>query len=132
MKSPWVSRALYDDKVELLKTMVRREMLDDANRQIEWLKEELTKALEKRDRIDRVEAGMTEVAHKPKPARPPMPVELKKYIESAGSVSTRRGMMSVAYKRNAEGETWEEIVADVVVPEEPREKALQAAEADDG
>lgn len=122
---PWVSRARLDEKVELLKTMVRREMLDDAHRQIEWLKEELSKALEKRDRIDRVEAGMPENHREPPPKREPMPQELKEYINAFGHTGMKRQMRSSAYKRHADGEPWAKIVEDVVIPEPPREIFLQ-------
>jgi hypothetical protein len=119
MKWPWVSK-VYLEYME----KAHHDEITRLREQSEWLKEELAKALEKRDRIDRVEAGMTEVPHKPKAKRPPMPQELKEYIQSAGTVSTRRSMMSVAYKRNAEGESWEDIVAEVVVPDEPRGRYL--------
>lgn len=124
---PWVSKAYlaYMEKAHHdSETALRTE--------IEWLRAELAKALERRDRIDRVESGLTEVAHRPKEKREPMPPPLRDYIDSFASVSTRRQMAGVAYKRNAEGESWVDIIADVVIPEEPREKSLDVPKGEDG
>ncbi len=125
MKWPWVSRALYEF-VQKSNDEGEHLLLDE----ISWLREELASALDKRDRIDRVEAGLGEVPHKPK-VQEPMPAELAAYINAAGNTSFKRQMRGTAYRRFADGETWESIVADVIVPDEPRNLYLQAEEADE-
>lgn len=126
MKWPWVSRG-YFEYVQASS----HESEEVLRNEIAWLREELSKALEKRDRIDRVDAGMAEVARPPPVKREPMPQKLIDYIGGFGSKSMKRQMRSTAYRRNAEGESWEKIVEDVVVPEEPRSLYLQAAGYDE-
>lgn len=135
MKWPLVGRSRFEMSlqlgVDLMKTMenmVSADRLEDAHRQIEWLQGELEKALEKRDRIDRVDAGLPENHREPPKKREPMPEKLTDYIGGFGSNNMKRQMRSVAYKRHADGETWDSIVDDVVIPEEPRERFLQAEE----
>lgn len=116
MKWPWVSRA-YMEYVRTSGIEAEKRLLGE----IDWLKEELAKALEKRDRIDRVDAGLSELPKAPPKPREPMPPELTGYILAFGNMSAKRQMRAVAYRRYANGESWEAIVADVVKPDEPRE-----------
>lgn len=126
MKWPWVSR-VYMEYVRTSGRETEERLLGE----IEWLREELRTALEKRDRIDRVEAGMTEVARPPPAKREPMPKELIDYINGFSHKNMKRQMRTVAYRRHADGETWAAIVEDVVIPEPEGEVFLQAGEYDE-
>ncbi len=132
MKWPWVSRRRLEDAQLAMKTMVVIGRLEDAQRQVEWLQQELKGALDKRDRIDRVDAGMSELPREQPRPREPMPEELSHYINGFHNKNQKRMMRGTAYKRHADGETWVSIVADVVIPDEPQEIILQAEDVDEG
>ena len=92
--------------------------VDDALAQVAYLRAEVSKLTDTLTRLTRREMGMTE---EPRPARPPllpMPPVLKEHIESYADASLRKTMRDAAYRRHAQGASWDSIISDVLVKKE--------------
>lgn len=143
MKWPWVSRRAYDLLVEQ-NMALRRESetgqvsLDTFELAIETLgdlKESNRQWADHARRIERREHGMSELAREPRtPAQlETMPQELREYIASfRDSPGIRKSMKAVAFQRHSAGESWDEIIEAVIVPEEPRERIMGAEDDETG
>ncbi len=160
MSWPWVSRRAYELLEEQLRTVrtdckenhtslgaykaVSEEVLflmeavEDTAAEVRFLRKENQNWADHARRLERKDHGMTEAPRElrtPVKAQP-MPPKLKKYIESFGDIRTIKINRAVAYKRHADGESWDTIENDVVVPEEPRERIMgpedQPEEQDEG
>lgn len=109
MKWPWVSRLAYDAVVserDHLRIQLNQMALDRAS-----VVAQLT-------RISRREAGLPEIPREARPPLTPMPPELVEYIRGFAGQSLQKTMRDQAYIRNAKGESWESIMADVMREEE--------------
>ena len=98
MSWPLVSRRAYDlllDDVERLSTQ-NGKLIDDLTRQ------------------RRVEAGMTETPRPERKPIEPMPYEFQQHIKGWGGSGTQRMQRSQAYRRHQQGETWDEIMDDMM------------------
>ena len=102
MKWPWVSSARLADALE----------------QVAHLRREVDRLTDALTRISRREAGMSEVPRDARPPMEPMPPELRHYIDGAATASSRREMMGTAYRQNAAGKPWAQIVAETMTEEE--------------
>lgn len=102
MSWPWVSRRAYDlllHDVERLETQ-NDKLIDDLTRQ------------------RRVEAGMTETPRPERKPLEPMPYELQQHIKGWGGAGTQRMQRGQAYRRHARGEPWDDIMDDLMRPDE--------------
>lgn len=140
MRWPFVSRRAYDLLADQIRRM-RKECAADhtptdayelALETITELKESNRTWADHARRLERKDHGMTEV---PREARltnnDPMPEALRDYITSFGDSRTIKNNRAVAYQRHSGGESWEKIIADVVVPPEPRERIMGAEEPEE-
>ncbi len=122
MKFPWVSRRAYDllfHQVERLETQ-NDKLVEDSTRQ------------------RRFEAGMTETPRPERKPTEPMPYELTQHIKGWGGADTQRMQRNQAYRRHHQGETWDDIMTDLMHKDEDEgqnlaedEEALTAAVEDD-
>lgn len=89
MKWPWIARSAFDQLAETCRlVIVDRDRLRDQNDQ---LVEHLT-------RMDRVEHGIGEAVRPPRQDIPPMPQEIRKYVNGFASPGIRRETTSAAYQ----------------------------------
>ena len=88
--------------------------LDDAVGQIEWLRTENAKLADALVRMERVEHGMSETPRVPRPEPAPMPRKLEIYLSGMATPSLKKMARSEAIRRNRAGQSWDDIVADVV------------------
>ncbi|KKK96106.1 hypothetical protein LCGC14_2666110 [marine sediment metagenome] len=102
MSWPWVSRRAYD---LLLHNVERLETQND-------------KLIEAATRQRRFEAGMTETPRPERKPLEPMPHELRQHIKGWGGSGTQRMQHSQAYRRHHQGESWVEIMADMMREDE--------------
>ena len=109
---PWVSRRAYD----LLGVVNEQVVAQNA-----MLIADLT-------RIRRFESGLTEVRRPERAALEPMPQELYEYIKGWGSEAIRREQRAQAYRRHQRGEKWDDIKADMMAPDVPRDTGLEQGE----
>lgn len=119
---PWVSRARLDDA---------QDRLSDAQEQVEWLRAEIVVRRDGEHRLDRVNAGMTEVAKAPREKVGPMPMDLVKHIKGFSSPALQREARRHAYRRRLKGESWNDILKDVTTPQ-PTEVMMMAEGAPTG
>ena len=111
MTWPWVSRRAYDlliRDVERLSTQ-NGKLIDDLTRQ------------------RRVEAGMTETPRQEGKPLEPMPYEFQQHIKGWGGSGTQRMQRAQAYRRHHQGESWDEIMDDMMRVDE----GLNLAEDED-
>ncbi len=92
--------------------------LDDAHAEIAWLRQRIEELEDKRERRERVSAGLPEAPRTERAPMEPMPMQLERYIGGFASASIKRQMRSTAYKRHAKGEPWSAIEADITADEE--------------
>ena len=97
MRWPWVSRG----------------RLDDASEQIASLRGQVEKLTDALTRMSRAEKGLPEVPRQPKEPMKAPPKEFHEYVNGFASESVRREIRTVGYKRAANGESWEHILAAV-------------------
>lgn len=136
----WVSRRAYDDmrrknlalETEIAVSHVPLATYDLAVEIITDLRESNRIWADHARRLERKGLGMTEAPREPKVSdNDPMPPELWEYIGSFGDRRTVKTNKAVAYRRKADGETWDEIIADVIVPPEPRERIMGAEDPEE-
>jgi len=129
MNWPWVSRLAYElvlrecERLQVeLGTTVAKLAYDTALDERDRLREkndELTGHLTRMDRIDR---GLGENPKPPRAPIEPMPKDLLEYCNSYASRSLAKNMRDVAYRRHARGESWQDIMLDVMREEEAEKK----------
>ena len=109
MNLPWVSRLAYENMVserDHLRIQLNQMALDRAS-----VVAQLT-------RISRREAGLPETPKEARKPMLPMPKELMEHCNAYGNTSMCKAQRDIAYRRNAQGESWEHIMADVIAEEE--------------
>ena len=140
IKWPWVSRRAYDlllkqmgqMRVDCIADHVGMDAYEASSETIIELRESNRMWADHARRLERKDHGMTEAPREPRIAdNDPVPGELREYINSFSDRRTVKAMMAVAYRRKADGETWDEITKDVIVPEEPRERIMGAEDPDE-
>lgn len=102
MRWPWVSRAAYD----LARATVAAMTEDRA-----WLRAQLETALDHNRRLERVAAKVHEVPVTPKPAREPMPKDIRETFVDCwtGSEATRANQEAGIYALRAKLGSWDEV-----------------------
>lgn len=95
MKWPWTSVA----------------RVEDAQREVAFLRAENVKLTDALLRVGRREAGLPEVPREPRPIAPveEMPRPLREYILRFANTSVQRSLREQAIKRHNAGASWEEI-----------------------
>ena len=109
MNLPWVSRLAYENMVserDHLRIQLNQMALDRAS-----VVAQLT-------RISRREAGLPETPKEARKPMLPMPPELLEHCNSFMGQSLQKSLRDAAYKRAAQGESWDSIMADVMREEE--------------
>jgi hypothetical protein len=124
MRWPWTSLARMESErwyqenriSELRAQMLAR--IEDADDEINWLREKNDHLTEQIVRIQRHQAGLHEIPKQPKPALEPMPKEVREYISGFGNPSIRKDMRDRAYRQHARGVPWSEIAETMLSEEE--------------
>ncbi len=100
--------------------LVGRAAFDVLERDNVWLREQLAAALDHNRRLERREAGLTELAPQPRKPPEPIPPEVRTMIEAFDSKATRQSLQRQVMQRRGEGYGWPEIAQELakVMPEE--------------
>ena len=95
---PWTSRA----------------RLEDARRENEWLRERVAFLEDRLDRRERAKLGLPEEPREQREHIGQMPSELIDHIRRYGSRELQKMQINEAKRRRLRGESWEQIMSDVM------------------